>query len=289
VTRASHESSTQTFEAKTNGADANYSSLATQRSLQGRFRTGIFTPEISSGAIRSGGARGGSLARHRDKPRGKRFERLGLRLAFEFQSRTHCPRSRMASYIASGARSAPFGHWTAPNTTWAWAKIAGSRSGSKTVPSIFELLRNDFIWTSPAAPSTKTTCKQASGNVVTDDTRHGTVCFIAGSISAVRLMPIKLLRSRYGLRLTLCPFLESPTFLGDDTARRCCEANRKSSSEFSSTAVRSRGSRCRRLARHGDEPYGEGSERHHSSRGFTQDAQFLGNGTNRDRHQAADF
>ena len=49
----------------------------------------------------------------------------------------------MASYIAFGARSAPFGHSIAPSTTRACAKIAGSRSGSKIVFSILGSLRND--------------------------------------------------------------------------------------------------------------------------------------------------
>src|SRR3989442_365897 len=40
------------------------------------------------------------------------------------------PRSRIASYIASGARSAPLGHCTAPETTAASARNPGSLSGS---------------------------------------------------------------------------------------------------------------------------------------------------------------
>src|SRR5882724_7039482 len=94
----------------------------------------------------------------------------------------------MASYIAFGARSAPFGHSIAPSTTRACAKIAGSRSGSKIVFSILGSLRNERISTSPVTPSTKATRSRESGKTVTDVIRHGTACRIGGSTSAVRLL-----------------------------------------------------------------------------------------------------
>ena len=113
---------------------------------------------------------------------------MSLRLKEPSQSRTQTLYSRMASYIASGARSALFGHSIAPRTTRACAKIAGARSGSKIVPLIFGSLRNERISTSPVTPSTKATRSRESGKAVTDVTRHGIVCRIGGSTSGVRLL-----------------------------------------------------------------------------------------------------
>src|ERR1043166_3113379 len=91
----------------------------------------------------------------------------------------------MASNIASGAMSAPFGHVTAPSSTRAWANTAGSRSASNTVPSTRELSRNGCIRTSPVVASTKATLRRAPAVASTRTTRHGAAGRKGGTTPAV--------------------------------------------------------------------------------------------------------
>lgn len=101
-------------------------------------------------------------------------------------SSTQRPFSRIASYMASGARSAPVGQCTAPNTTSTCRNLSGSRRGSKDVPSSFGTARKRSNSTSPCVPATNATLSREPGNACADTTRHGTWCRIVGTTVAVR-------------------------------------------------------------------------------------------------------
>lgn len=113
----------------------------------------------------------------------RRSHELRLRLD---HSRIQTPLWRIASYMASGARSAPFGHWTAPISILALANSAASRNGSNTVPSTAGLARKVRIRTSPSVPSTKVTRRRLSSKTSTEAARHGTLWRTSGATSAVR-------------------------------------------------------------------------------------------------------
>lgn len=123
---------------------------------------------------------------------GLRFE--SWRGMDQVHSSIQMPASRMASYMASGERSAPFDHSTVPCTILADANTAGSRRGSNTVPSTLREARRACISTSPVVPSTKLTRRRLFGSTVTDTTRHGTVWRIGGSTSEVRWLSGSLVR-----------------------------------------------------------------------------------------------
>ena len=95
------------------------------------------------------------------------------------------PCSLIASYIESGARSAPFGHRTAPVTTRNVEKKASSRSGSRTLPKSFRE-RSRPRSTSPCVPSTNATRKRCSEIASAATIRQGTSCRIAGVTPAAR-------------------------------------------------------------------------------------------------------
>lgn len=98
------------------------------------------------------------------------------------QATVQQPLWRIASYMASGDRSAPFGQRTAPSATAAWAKKRSSRKASKTVPSTPCPQRNLPKSTRPVVPSTNRTASVLRPLTPTATSRQG-ACDWAGSVT----------------------------------------------------------------------------------------------------------
>src|ERR1700693_4459775 len=101
----------------------------------------------------------------------------GLSGTSAVQDSTQRPFCRIASYMASGARSAPLGQQTAPNssTKTRWNRSGLRANGSKTVPRISSFPRRTPRSTSPIVPSAKQTRRRLPDRVSTVATRQGTV------------------------------------------------------------------------------------------------------------------